>query len=63
MTELRLALSEGALEALVFEGAVLEFEVEGIRVLLRADDEALEAIRQEVQRAMLAAWPASPYAN
>lgn len=64
MTELRLALSQGAVRALI-EGAVLEFGVEdeGIRVFLRCDDEALESFRDQVQKALLNMLPTPPTLN
>lgn len=61
MTELRLALSQGAVRALV-EGAVLEFDVEdeGIRVFLRCDDEALLSFKEQIERALLNMLPVGP---
>jgi len=58
VTELRLALSQGAVRALV-EGAVLEFDVEdeGIRVFLRCDDEALLSFKEQIERALLQMLP------
>lgn len=64
MTELRLALSQGAVRALV-EGAVLEFDVEDedIRVFLRCDDEALLSFKEQIERALLNMLPVGPMSH
>lgn len=56
MTEMRLALSLSAIEAMVHGDELVfdcAFDDEVCRVYLRCDDDALTSLREQVQRAML----------
>ena len=60
VTELRLALSYGAIDALV-HGAEIVFDMQDdegvVRVMLRLDDDAVMTIRQRIEQAMLHLLP------
>ena len=56
MTELHLALSYGAVQALA-QGDELVFDVEDVRVILRCDDDAVLTFRDRIEQAMLHLLP------
>ena len=64
MIDLRLALSLEAMRAIA-EGAELVFDMEdeGVRVYISCDDEAVNAINTQVQRALLHMLPISGMPN
>lgn len=63
MTEIRLALSYGALMALL-QGSELAFVMEGeAEVSLKLDDEAIQTLQDRFRASVLAAMPTGPHAH
>lgn len=61
LLEFRLSLSADAMQELI-RGETIEYEVpeEGVAILLRCSDETLSLFRQQYEKVVLYAMPASP---